>query len=96
MKLLTIIGAAAMCLTASAAHADCTPLKSDVVSLGQKAARFYSERSLTTAIDGERARLQATGSGAAKVTKAMDCKPYPNLIGADEWRCIGEAKVCAK
>jgi hypothetical protein len=88
--------AAMLALGASAAHAECMPLKSDVVSLGEKAARFYSERSLKNAVEDEQRHMVATGLATGRVVKAMDCKPYPNLIGADEWRCQGEATVCSK
>jgi hypothetical protein len=87
---------AALMTVGGAAHADCTPVKSEVVSLGQKAARWYSERSLTNAIDDEKRRLEATGIKLGAVTKSMNCVPYPNLIGADEWRCVGDGKVCSK
>ena len=97
MKVLTSAAVAAfLVMGASAAHAACMPLSSDVVSLGKKSARSYSERNLAAAIAGERDRLKSEGLTSAKVTKAIDCKPYPNLIGADEWRCVGEAKVCSK
>lgn len=75
-------------------HAACMPVKSEVVSLGEKAARFYSERSLGEEIAAETRRLEATGKAIGRVTKQMACAPFPNLIGADEWRCTGEAKVC--
>jgi hypothetical protein len=80
----------------SAAHADCTPVNSEVVSLGEKAARFYSDRSLTGAIDSEKRRIEAMGAKQGKVAKSMECAPYPNLIGADEWRCVGKGKVCSQ
>jgi hypothetical protein len=79
-----------------AAHADCTPVNSEVVSLGEKAARFYSDRSLTGAIESEKRRIEAVGAKPGKITQSMECAPYPNLIGADEWRCAGKGKVCSK
>jgi hypothetical protein len=97
MKLLIgAAGAVCFAIGSSIAHAACMSVSSDVVSLGEKAARFYSERSLATAIAGERERLQVVGMATGKISKAMDCKPFPNLIGADEWRCVGQAKVCSK
>jgi len=85
----------ALVLFSGAAQADCTPVKSEVVSLGEKSARFYSERSLTNAIDSEKQRLEATGVKLGPVSRSMKCAPYPNLIGADEWSCVGEGKVCS-
>ena len=97
MRFLTVTAAVAgLMLSVAAAKADCTPLKSDVVSLGEKAARFYSERSLQNAVEEERQRISASGGKTGRVSKAMDCQPYPNLIGADEWRCVGAATVCSK
>jgi hypothetical protein len=88
--------AAGLTMGAFSAHAACSSLSSDVVSLGERAARYYSERSLIKAIDDERNRFGTVGLVSARVTKSMDCKPYPNLIGADEWRCVGAAKICSK
>lgn len=97
MKFAVIVaGAAFLGLCAVSAHAECNALSSDVVSLGEKSARFYSGRSLTKAIDDERRRLETIGLVSGKVSQSMDCKPYPNVIGADEWRCVGQAKVCSK
>ncbi len=96
MKFAAVALSAALILFSGAAKADCTPVKSEVVSLGEKAARWYSERSLTNAIDDEKRRIEATGIKLGPVSKAMKCVPYPNLIGADEWRCVGEGKVCSK
>jgi hypothetical protein len=93
---VSILAAAAFLAFGNTAHAGCNPVKSDVVSVGEKAARFYSERSLQKAIADEKDRLVATGAALGPVTKTMDCKPFPNLIGADEWRCVGAGKVCAK
>lgn len=90
--LLALIGLA---LPAGIAHANCFPVGSDVVSLGEKAARFYAERSLTKAIDEQKSSVESSGSQVDRVTTAqLSCNPYSNLIGADEWRCVGEAKVC--
>ncbi len=97
MKLFVSFAIAVLLVTgASWVQAECMPVNSDVVSLGEKAARFYSQRSLTNAIASERERLQSVGMTSGKVASQMNCKPFPNLIGADEWRCVGEAKVCSK
>ena len=96
MRFTTIAAVALFTLGTGAAKAECTPLSSDVVSIGQKNARGYSERSLTAAIKGEQERLKSTGLAAGRVTKSIACKPYPNVIGADEWQCQGQAKVCSK
>lgn len=79
------------------AEAACYPVKADVVSLGEKAARFYAQRSLDTGIEEEKRRIEATGGELRPVGKGtLDCKPFPNVLGADEWRCTGAAKVCTK
>jgi hypothetical protein len=84
-------------LMAGTAQAGCFPVDSDVVSLGEKAARFYGERSLMKAIDERKTSVEASGNAVGKVTKdELTCKPFPNLIGADEWRCVGKGKVCTK
>ena len=93
---LTAAIAAAFLALGAAAYAECTPVASDVVSIGQKNARAYSERSLAAAIQGEQQRLKSAGLVSGRVTKDMACKPYPNVIGADEWQCKGSAKVCSK
>ncbi len=90
------LGAALLAFSHSAAMASCIPLHSEVVSLGEKAARFYSDRSLQGGIEAERQRLASMALAPGRVTKTMNCAPYPNLLGADEWRCTGEAKVCTK
>jgi hypothetical protein len=90
--LLALIGSA---VPAGIARAGCFPVKSDVVSLGEKAARFYAERSLAKAIEEQKGSVESSGSQLGRITKAeLSCQPFPNLIGADEWRCVGEAKVC--
>lgn len=99
MRIATLIAAAACScvLVAGTAFADCRPLGSDVVAIGQKNARGYSERSLRKAIEAEKESIVSSGAKVAKVTKAtVTCKPFNNLLGADEWRCVGEAKVCVK
>ena len=93
LLVLALIGLA---LPAGVAHAACFPVKSEVVSLGEKAARFYAERSLLKAIDEQKGSLESSGERQTRVTRSdLACKEYPNLIGADEWRCVGEAKVCS-
>ena len=90
--ILALIGLA---LPAGIARAGCFPVKSEVVSLGEKAARFYAERSLVKAIEEQKGSVESSGSQLGNVTKSvLKCQPFPNLIGADEWRCVGEAKVC--
>lgn len=90
---LALIGLA---VPGGVARAACFPVKSEVVSLGEKAARFYAERSLLKAIEDQQGSLESSGSVPTRVTRSdLACKEYPNLIGADEWRCIGEAKVCS-
>ena len=88
--------AASLLLFGGTAEAGCMPVRSEVVSFGEKAARFYSERSLKKGIEAEQRRLGSVSLTPVKVTKTMTCVPYPNLLGADEWRCVGDAKVCAK
>jgi hypothetical protein len=84
-------------LPAASAQAGCLPVKAEVVSLGEKAARFYTERSLIKHIDEEKRAVESSGREIGRIVKGeLACAPYPNLIGADEWRCTGEAKVCTK
>jgi hypothetical protein len=91
---LALIGLA---LPAGTARAGCFPVRSEVVSLGEKAARFYAERSLVKAIDEQKGSVESAGDQLGRVTKSeLDCQPFPNLIGADEWRCVGAAKVCTQ
>ena len=94
MGRLALLTACALLVSWTSALAECMPVKSEVVSLGEKAARFYSERSLGEEIEAEKQRLQASGKPVGRVTKKMACAPFPNLIGADEWRCTGDARVC--
>ena len=90
-----VLALAGVALSAGGARAGCFPVRSEVVSLGEKAARFYAERSLGKAIDEQKGSLESSGNKLGRVTKsALSCKPFPNLIGADEWRCVGEAKLC--
>ena len=84
-------------ITVEAAAAACFPVKSDVVSLGEAAARGYAQRSLDKSINDETQRVETTGATVGRVVKKpLDCEHFPNLIGANEWRCIGDAKVCTK
>jgi hypothetical protein len=79
----------------SAAAAQCLPADSDVVSLGEKAARAYGERSLNKHIAERSLAIESRGEKVSRIVKrSMDCKPFPNLLGADEWRCVGSARVC--
>ena len=96
MRILAMALSAALVCLGGAAHAGCMPVKSEVVSVGEKAARSYSDRSLATAIDNEKERIATTGLTLGPISKSMACAPFPNLIGADEWKCVGEGKVCSK
>lgn len=79
------------------ASAACFPVKTEIVSLGEKSARSYAERSLTQHIENEKQMIASTGAEIGRIAKGeMSCKPFPNLLGADEWRCVGEASVCTK
>jgi len=74
----------------------CFPVAAEVVSLGEANARAYTERALNREITQRKGSLEASGTTVGRVTQnELDCAPYPNLIGADEWRCAGEARVCA-
>ena len=95
LKPVFVLALVGLALPASIARAGCFPVKSEVVSLGEKAARFYAERSLNKAIDEQKTSVESSGSQLGRITKGgLNCQPFPNLIGADEWRCVGEAKVC--
>jgi hypothetical protein len=84
-------------LGALPAEASCTPIKADVVSLGEKAARAYAERSMASKIEAEKELIESVGKETGRVTDpAYTCTPFGNVIGADEWRCIGHVKVCTK
>jgi hypothetical protein len=94
MKYL-LVSAALLAMPGSALAARCLPAESDVVSLGEKAARVYAERSLDTSIAQRQQLLETMGETApGAINKNLDCKPFPNVLGADEWRCVGSAKVC--
>lgn len=97
MKLtcILLLALASLALAAGIAQANCFPVKSDIVSLGEKAARFYADRSLTNAIDDQKGAIESSGSPLGRIARAeLSCQPFSNLIGADEWHCTGEAKVC--
>lgn len=99
MKRLTVSVAVAITLSVCGTRADaaCFPLKSEVVSLGEAAARAYAQRSLEKAVEDETRRIKGSGGEIGRVAKkTLDCKPFPNILGADEWRCVGEATVCSK
>ncbi len=75
----------------------CTPLDTDIVSLGEKAARYYAMRSLNGKIEEEKALMVRQGFEVGAVTPPkLDCKFFPNVINMDEWRCTGTARVCTK
>jgi len=80
----------------TAAARTCFPLQTEVVSLGENNARAYTDRSLQRAIAARKTSLEASGRSVGRVTRGeLDCAPYPNILGADEWRCTGRARVCA-
>jgi hypothetical protein len=77
--------------------AECTPLETDIVSLGEKAARFYAQRSINAKIQDEKKRLASLGLQVGKVREPkFDCAYFPNIVAMDEWRCTAKAVVCAK
>ena len=94
---LLTTAAVAILVLPHAAQAGCNPVKADVVSLGEKPARAYATRSLDKGIEEEKQTITSTGRQVGRVVKKnLTCKPFPNLVGADEWRCTGEARVCSK
>jgi hypothetical protein len=94
MKYL-LVPAILLAMSGSTQAAKCFPAASDVVSLGQKSARSYAETSLDKSIAQQTQLLESIGEKAPNsVKKTLDCKPFPNVLGADEWRCVGSAKVC--
>lgn len=75
--------------------ATCYPVSVDIVSLGRSAAQHYGEKNLTRRIKHKKAVLAAAGRQIARVFRdGFSCAPFPNILGADEWRCTGEARVC--
>lgn len=94
MKYL-LVPAILLAMSGSAQAAKCFPAASDVVSLGEKTARSYADASLDKSIAQQQQLLETLGEKAPNsVKKTLDCKPFPNVLGADEWRCVGSAKVC--
>jgi hypothetical protein len=74
----------------------CLPVSTEVVSLGEDGARAYAARSLDRAIAQQEAALKSSGRKLAKTRRdELSCAPFPNIIGADEWKCTGSARVCA-
>lgn len=82
---------------ATSAGATCYPIKTDVVSLGEAAARHYAAESMKRAIEEKRASLTASGHKISRVTAGeLSCVHFPNVLGADEWRCTALSKVCTQ
>lgn len=74
----------------------CMPVSTEVVSLGEHRARAYAARSLDRAIAQQESALKSSGRKLAKTRRdELSCAPFPNIIGADEWKCTGSARVCA-
>ena len=74
----------------------CLPVSTEVVSLGENRARSYASRSLDRAIARQESALESSGRKLAKTRRdELSCAPFPNIIGADEWKCTGTARVCA-
>ncbi len=99
MKPVTILMglAAGFSVIASQASASCFPVKTEIVSLGEISARAYAERSLDKGIEDQRLAIEASGAQIGQVTKPdVTCQRFPNILGADEWRCVGAARVCSK
>ena len=95
LRPVLLLAITVLALAAGDARAGCFPVRSEVVSLGEKAARFYAGRSLAKAIDEQKASMETSGTAVGRIARSeLSCKPFPNLIGADEWRCTGEAKLC--
>jgi len=93
--------ATAMCISLgliSTAHAGpCFPVNSEVVSLGEQAARYYATRSLDQQIEDRRQVFSASGRSVGRIDRqALVCSPFLNILGADEWQCRGTAKVCVE
>lgn len=94
---LAVLLAAVFTLSPSIAQARaCFPVSTEVVSLGEDRARVYAARSLDRAIAQQESALKASGRKLAKTRRdELSCAPFPNIIGADEWKCSGTARVCA-
>ena len=87
--------AALLISNAPAAAKTCFPVAAEVVSLGEANARAYTARALDREIRQRQSALEVTGASVGRVARSdLECAPYPNIIGADEWRCAGEARVC--
>lgn len=96
LALAALLAVAAFISVQSADAQTCFPVDSDVVSLGEANAQAYADKSLDRAIAARKTAIESSGSSVEKVMRTdLDCAPYPNLIGADEWRCKGRARVCA-
>jgi len=79
----------------SAKSATCFPVSAEVVSLGEANARAYAARSLDRAVTARKTSVESSGRKVTKITrKDLLCAPYPNVLGADEWSCKGQARVC--
>jgi hypothetical protein len=86
-----------LALPAAAQAVTCFPVTSEVVSLGENAAKAYAERSLDRGIEKEQDVIASRGEAVGRITREeLNCAPFPNLLGADEWRCVGAAKVCVE
>jgi hypothetical protein len=90
------VAVCAICAAAPANAVTCFPAASDVVSLGEATTRVYAERSLDKHVEEKKQLIATRGESVGQIRgRQMDCKPFPNLLGADEWQCIGKARVCA-
>jgi hypothetical protein len=79
------------------AQTRCFPINSDVVSLGETNARSYASASLERNIKEQETLMKVTGFVVTGVTRnELECAPFPNVLGIDEWRCTGAARVCAR
>lgn len=94
---VTVVLAAVCTLSPGIAGARvCFPVSTDVVSLGEDRARIYAAHSLDRAIAHQKSALKSSGRNLAKTRRdELSCAPFPNIIGADEWKCTGSARVCA-
>ena len=94
--LMAAIALGAVSGVSPAYAAACFPAASDVVSLGEGPARAYAERSLEKHINEQKQLISSRGETFGRILgRKIDCKPFPNLLGANEWQCVGKAKVCA-
>lgn len=97
LRRLSVTASLAVVIASHSASAQtCFPVSSEVVSLGEANARAYAGRSLDGAIAARKSAIESSGNTVGRVTRAeLECAPFPNLLGADEWRCTGRARVCA-